>query len=159
LPSSLRLEEGSGLAVPEGLVDAAGLAELGVGAVLHDGAALQHDDAVEGGHGGEAVCDDDRGAAAVVALTVIGLLNPPVYSTEIMGSNEDHAFDNTYKVSLADERYGNVRIVYIDEVEDYFVHADLKKSGKTVLILESPDGKRTEYDLSIEKDTYEMAQR
>ena len=56
--SSLRLEERSGLAVPEGLVHASGLAELGVGAVL------EHHDAVEGRDGGESVGDDDGRAAA-----------------------------------------------------------------------------------------------
>ena len=99
------------------------------------------------------------GGIAVIVMTVIGLINPPVYSTEIMGSNEEHAFDNTYQVSLADETYGDVKIIYIDSVEDYFVHADLKKAGKTVLVLESPSGEKKEFDLSIEKDTYEITQK
>jgi hypothetical protein len=99
------------------------------------------------------------GGIAVITLTVIGLINPPVYSTEIMGNNEEHAFDNTYRVSLTDESYGNVKIIYIDSVEDYFVHADLKKAGKTVLVLESPSGEKKEFDLSIEKDTYEITQK
>ena len=99
------------------------------------------------------------GGIAVIIMTVIGLINPPVYSTEIMGSNEEHAFDNTYRVFLEDETYGDVKIIYIDSVEDYFVHADLKKAGKTVLVLESPSGEKTEFDLSIEKNTYEITQR
>ena len=99
------------------------------------------------------------GGIAVITLTVIGLINPPVYSTEIMGNNEEHAFDNTYRVSLTDESYGNVKIIYIDSVEDYFVHADLKKAGKTVLVLESPSGEKKAFDLSIEKDTYEITQK
>ena len=98
------------------------------------------------------------GGVAVIAITAICLLNPPVYSTEIM-SGEEHAFDDTYKVSLADEGYGSVEIVYLEEVEDYMVHADFKKAGKTVLTLESPSGEKTEYDLSIERDTYEMTPR
>ena len=49
----LRLEEGPGLAVPEALVGAARPAELGVGAVLHYDAVLQHHDAVERRDGGE----------------------------------------------------------------------------------------------------------
>jgi hypothetical protein len=92
-------------------------------------------------------------------LTVIGLLNPPVYSTEILVNREDHVFDDTYQVTLADETYGNVKIIYIDSVEDYFVHADLKKVGKTVLVLESPSGEKKEFDLSIEKDRYEITQK
>ena len=99
------------------------------------------------------------GVIAVIALTVVGLINPPVYSTEIMSTSKEHAFNNTYKVSLADEKYGAVKIIYIKGVEDYFVHADFKRAGKTVLILESPSGKKTEYDLSIERDKYKITKR
>lgn len=99
------------------------------------------------------------GVTAVIVLTVIGLLNPPVYSTEIMGNNEEHTFDDTYQVSLADAKYGSVEIMYLDDIEDYMVHAEFKKAGRTVLTLESPSGEKTEYDLSIERDTYEITQR
>ena len=99
------------------------------------------------------------GSVAVIVLTGIALLNPPVYSTEIMGNNEEHPFDGTYKVSLADEEYGSVKIIYLNDVEDYMVHADLKKAGNTVLTLESPSGKKTEYDLYIERSTYKITRR
>jgi len=99
------------------------------------------------------------GGIAVIVLTVIGLLNPPVYSTEILGNSKDHVFDDTYQVTLADETYGNVKIIYIDSVEDYYVHADFKKAGKTVLVLESPSGEKNEFYLSIEKDIYEITQK
>ena len=97
--------------------------------------------------------------AAVIALTVIGFLNPPVYSAELMSNTEEHPFDDTYQVSLADEKYGNVEIIYMNAIEDYMIHADLKKAGKTVLTLESPDGEKTEYDLTIERNTYEVKQK
>ena len=99
------------------------------------------------------------GGIAVVVLTVICLLNPPVYSTEIMGNGEKYTFDDTYKVSLADEKYGSVEIIYLDVIEDYMVHAEFKKAGKTVLTLESPSGEKAEYDLFIERNTYEIMQR
>ena len=99
------------------------------------------------------------GVMAVIALTIIGLRNPPVYSTELMGSSEEHTFDDSYKVSLADGSYGDVSIIYLDTIESYLVHADLKKAGKTVLTLESPDGDKTEYDLTIERSTYELTAR
>ena len=99
------------------------------------------------------------GAAAAIGLTVAGLLNPPVYSPEIMGNSEEHPLDDTYTVSLADESYGTVKIIYLDSVEDYMLHADFKKAGKTVLTIESPDGEKTEYDLVIERDTYELTER
>ena len=99
------------------------------------------------------------GAILVVALTVIGLLNPPVYSMEIMVNNEEHSFDDTYRVSLADEKYGSVEIIYLNDANNYNVHAEFKKAGKTVLTLEAPNGEKTEYDLAIERDTYTIAQR
>ena len=93
------------------------------------------------------------GVALVIALTVIGIMKPPIYSTEIMGSSEEYAFDDTYKVSLADEEYGDVEVIYIESIENYMVHAEFKKAGETVLIMESHDGEKKEYNLIIEKDT------
>ena len=99
------------------------------------------------------------GAAAVVALTVVGFLNPPVYSTEIMSNNKEHKFDDTYTVTLADEKYGSVEIKYIDSLENFMVHAEFKRAGKTVLTLLSPSGEKQEYDLIIERDAYELTRR
>ncbi|MBQ6160048.1 MAG: hypothetical protein IJK24_03765 [Oscillospiraceae bacterium] len=59
------------------------------------------------------------GAVCVVVLTALCLLNPPVYSTDIMGNNEEHPFDDSYTVSLADTAYGDVSIRYEEGVEDY----------------------------------------
>ena len=99
------------------------------------------------------------GSAAVIALTVICLLNPPVYSTEIMGNSEEHPLNASYSVSLADSSYGDVEIIYREDAEDYFLHAELKKGGDTVLTVVSPDGEKTEYDLHIERDTYEVTKK
>ncbi len=99
------------------------------------------------------------GSAAVIAITVICLLNPPVYSTEIMGNNEEHPLDPSYTVSLADSSYGDVKIIYLEDVEDYMLHADFKKGGDTVLTVVSPDGEKTEYDLHIERNTYELTKK
>ena len=99
------------------------------------------------------------GAAAVVALTVLSLMNPPVYSTELIANGETYQFDDSYTVYLADESYGDVEIRYVDSVEDYMVHADLKRAGKTVLTLESPSGEKIELDLEIERDTSQITKR
>lgn len=99
------------------------------------------------------------GAAAVVILTVFRLLNPPVYSTDFMGSNEEHPFDDSYTVYLADARYGDVSIRYEEAVEDYLVHADFKRAGDTVLTMISPSGEKTEYDIHVERDTYEVKKK
>ncbi len=99
------------------------------------------------------------GAALVMILTVIGLLRPPVYRAEILSNNEEHPFDDSYTVSLADEKYGSVEIIYMPEVEDYMVRAELRRMGSTVLTLVSPEGEKTEFDLSVKRDTYRITQR
>ena len=99
------------------------------------------------------------GGVAVAALTVICLMNPPVYSTEIMGNGEEFPFDDSYSISLADNKYGSVEIRYMDAVEDYMLHADFKRAGDTVLTMVSPTGEKTDYDLHIERDTYELTRK
>lgn len=99
------------------------------------------------------------GGLAVVAITVACLLNPPVYSTEVMGNGDEYHFDDSYSVSLADETYGDVDIRYVESFEDYMVHAEFRRAGDTVLTLVSPDGETAEYDLHIERDTYELTKR
>ena len=63
-PPLLVAQKGAGLAVPEVGVLAAGLHQVGVGAVLDELAVAQHHDAVEACHGGQTVRDDDGRAAA-----------------------------------------------------------------------------------------------
>ena len=99
------------------------------------------------------------GCVLVVALTAVCLFNPPVYTTEIMGNGEEYQFDGTYKAYLADEKLGDVAILYHEGVEDYMLHADFRRAGKTVLTLESPDGEKTEYDLVVERDKYTLEKR
>lgn len=99
------------------------------------------------------------GAAAVAALTAIVLLHPPVYSTELIANGETCAFDGSCSAYLQDERFGDVEIRYIEGAEDYMVHAELKRAGRTVLIIESPTGEKTEFDLVIERDTYQITKR
>ena len=99
------------------------------------------------------------GGVLVAALTVLCLLHPPVYSTEIMSNGEKYQFDDTYEVFLADSRYGDVEIIYLESIEDYMVHADFRRSGSTVLTMVSPTGETTEYDLHIERDTFDLTKK
>ena len=99
------------------------------------------------------------GAVLVAALTVICLVKPPVYSTEIMGNGDTYHFDDTYTASLSDNKFGSVEIRYVDSVEDYLLHADFRRAGDTVLTLTAPDGSKTEYDLHIERDKYTITER
>lgn len=99
------------------------------------------------------------GCIAVIALTVLCLLKPPVYSTDVMSNGEEYRFDDSYTAYLADAKYGNVEIIYTDSIEDYMLHADFKRSGDTVLTLVSPSGEKTEYDLHIERNKYEITKK
>lgn len=94
------------------------------------------------------------GVVAVVVLTIISLLNPPVYSTEIMGNGEEYQFDGSYTAQLSDEKFGDVEIRYNEGVDDYMLHADFKRGGDTVLTLVSPTGEKKEYNLHIERNKY-----
>lgn len=99
------------------------------------------------------------GAVAVAVITVICLLNPPVYSVELITNTEGHPLDDTYTVAFEDSSYGDIGIIYIDQWEDYAVHADLKKAGQTSFTLKAPDGKTREFGLTIERDTYEVTEK
>ncbi len=99
------------------------------------------------------------GGVIVAAATVLCLLNPPVYSTEILGNGEEHPFDDSYSVFLADGKYGSVSIRYLDSLEDYMVHADFRRAGDTVLTLVSPAGEKTEFELHIERTAYQLTER
>ena len=95
----------------------------------------------------------------IVVITVLGLLNPPVYSTDILSSNDKNPFDDTYKVYLKDKKYGKLSIMRLEEIDGYFVHAEFRKAGKTSFILESSDGKMVEYNVSIKRDTYKVKKK
>ena len=96
----------------------------------------------------------------IVFFSVITLMNPVGYSTEILGGGSyGKELDDTYKVYLEDDKYGQVKMMYIESIDSYMVHADFKRAGDTVLILEDSKGEKTEFDLHIEKDTYEITKR
>ena len=95
----------------------------------------------------------------IISVTLLNLLNLPVYSTEILSNNNEHSFDSTYKVYLKDKKYGNVKIHYLNSIEDYMIHADFKKEGKTILVIENPNGEKKEYNITIRRDTYKINKR
>ncbi len=81
------------------------------------------------------------------------------YNTEVLLSGGETAgveFDDSCKVSLADEKYGQVSITYIESIETYAVHAEFTGTGRTQPLLETPDGKRYVYDLTVERHSYRI---
>ncbi len=95
----------------------------------------------------------------VILLVILSILNPPVYSTDLIANGDTYHFDNTYKVYLEDPKYGNLSIIYEEGIEDWMVHADFKKAGETVFVLESPTGEKRVFDISIRRDRYTIKER
>ena len=97
----------------------------------------------------------------LAAATVLGLMTgKKVYNTTVL-VNEGTLkvrFDDTYKVSLEDESFGKVFIVYNDDIEDYMVNAEFSKIGTTELIVESPDGEKRVFRLDVSRDTYDITE-
>ena len=92
-------------------------------------------------------------------MTILCIIKPPIYNTDILINGEEYKFDNTYKVYLTDNKYGKLNIRYEDAIEDWLVHAEFKKAGKTEFILESPSGEKKTFDLTIKRDTYSVEEK
>ncbi len=98
----------------------------------------------------------------IIGTTALTLIKPPVYSTEILmsgGETTGVTFDDSYQVYWEGDDYGDLSIVYNENLEDYLVHAELKHSGRAGLVLESPEGEKTHYDIEIERNTYEVTRK
>ena len=97
----------------------------------------------------------------IVGTTIYSLLNPLVYKTDplINGGSDGAVFDDTYKVYLEDERFGDVSIVYNEALEEYLVSAAFRKGGKTNLILEDPSGNKQTYEIDIRYSSYDIKKK
>ena len=78
------------------------------------------------------------------------------YNTTILisGGETGFEFDDTYTVKLKDEEFGKVYIVYEENLEDYMVNAEFKKTGETEFTITSPDGEEYVYKLTVKRDSY-----
>ena len=92
----------------------------------------------------------------IFLVVLVCIMKPPVYSTYILSNNEKYQFDDSYKAYLLDKKFGDLKIECDDETKDCMIHANFKKAGKTELILESADGKKIVFELSIERSKYTM---
>ena len=102
------------------------------------------------------------GIVMILGFSGYSLLYRTEYNTDILISSDEpdgFKFDNTYKVYLEDEKYGELSIEYNEQLDDYLVHAKFIKTGKTGFVVESPDGEKTEFDIVIERDTYDVNKR
>lgn len=109
----------------------------------------------------------------VFMTTVVITIKPPIYDTTLLTYHEKTAdeivdenieedkvkFDNTYKAYLKDEKYGDLYFKYEEGIEAWALNARFKRAGKTEVVLESPDGEKTEFDVIIQRDTYKLTQK
>lgn len=98
------------------------------------------------------------GTVGVIAIIIICLFNPPVYSIDLFNVGDDKGLSPSYNVTLEDSSYGDAEIRYIDDLESYAVHIDFKKAGHTKLILKTPDGVKKEYAIDVERNTYNITE-
>ncbi|WP_407382708.1 hypothetical protein [Ruminococcus sp.] len=98
-------------------------------------------------------------ALLLVGMTTWTILQPPVYSTEIIYSSKEADgvdFDDSYKAYFTDDSYGTLSIRYEEALDGYMVHADIRKAGNAEVVLEAPNGKAVHYQIAIEDGTYEI---
>ena len=72
----------------------------------------------------------------ILYLRTICVVNPPIYSTDILANEGKYQFDDSYKVYLLNKKYGDLKIECEEENDYCMVHARFKKAGKTEMILE-----------------------
>ena len=102
---------------------------------------------------------------SIIIIIVISFLaftsKRSYYNTTVLISGGELAgeFDDTYKVSLKDDEYGKVFIVYEKNIDSYMVNAEFKKTGNTELILDTPSGEKIIYDLKIERYSYDIKKK
>ncbi len=106
------------------------------------------------------------GILASIIMVVLPIIDKPYYETQPLCSKEENPFDDTYKVSLGDEKYGEVSIIKHEfDLEDgeqeilYCVNAKFTRTGKTEIILESPNNEKKIYDIEIGNNTYDIEER
>ena len=93
-------------------------------------------------------------ALIIVGMTVWGVMDRHVYNTSFFPEGIELKGDET--IRLADDRYGKLEIVYNDTLEEYMVKASFTKTGKTEVIIETPEGETHLYDLDISRNSFEV---
>ncbi len=94
----------------------------------------------------------------IVSIFVVITGGNSTYNTTVLvsGGGAGITFDDTYTVSLKDDKYGKLYIVYEENIEDYMVNAEFTKIGKTEFTLTSPDGEEYIFEITIERDSYDV---
>ncbi|MBO4265358.1 MAG: hypothetical protein J5922_04705 [Clostridia bacterium] len=94
----------------------------------------------------------------ITVITVFVFLNPFRYSADILSTIDGEDITKDCRAALADEKYGDVSVEYVESIDAYMVHGDFKKKGKTELIIETPNGATKIYDLIIQMRSYDITE-
>ena len=97
------------------------------------------------------------GIIILIVFACLTLLQSKGYDTYILtnGGSDGAVFDDSYKVYLEDESFGKVDIRFVEQgLNDWVVHAIFNKAGNTEVILESPGGEKTSFDIKVDRNTY-----
>lgn len=94
----------------------------------------------------------------ILSATAITLLNHNGYNTTILinGGEKGASFDDTYNVYLEDQSYGKVYIIKDQNLDDYMINAEFKKTGKTNVIIEDHDGNKEIFEIDIKNNSFEI---
>lgn len=92
----------------------------------------------------------------VIGITVWVFTKPYVYSFQILPEVDGKNVTEEYRVELEDGKYGEASVVYLDGIESCMIRCDIKKRGKTVLTVTTPEGRKVSYKLTVYHDTYQL---
>ncbi len=97
-------------------------------------------------------------ALILVVMTILTFTNSTTYNTTVLvnGGEAGGVFDDTYKAYLEDSKFGKVYIEYDENLEDYKLNAEFTKAGKTNIIIESPSGDKTVFEIDIKEHSYDI---
>lgn len=102
-------------------------------------------------------------SAALIALLTVYTFTAgkkTFYTTTVMVNNGSMGveFDDSYSVSLSDESFGKVYIVYEDNIEDYMINADFDKGGSVQMTLTSPEGDERVFSIYVHSDHLDITE-
>ena len=97
----------------------------------------------------------------IVTMIVISLINPSVYDTTLLssGSEEGIIFDDSYKAYLSDASFGETYFKYEDAIESWLINVKFRKAGNVDLIVESPSGEKTVFEVEVKRSTYDIKRK
>ena len=95
----------------------------------------------------------------MIVFGALAVMKPSTYDTIVLVNNGSEAvsFDDTYQVSLDDDKFGTLDIRKEPGLDDWVVHAVFVKTGKTTFTLESSNGEKIKFNIDIKQGSYDIS--